>query len=182
MALDLTPDELNTVRRAAGSGLTYYNAGLREQTPISSDFEAFLALADTGTKAAAVQWLQTLMAPMVGNINRSALYLACVAFEALDLADQRLQVETFLLGYADFQAGFPGEPRFANIAEVSMIIADSALVIDELIHLRDSLKHRTVMNRVCGGKWGNPTEGVVTEDRKKQAMSWIVPLSVPLTF
>lgn len=183
MALDLTPEELNTVRRAAGSGLTYFDANTGEQTPISADFEAFLALTDTEVKAAAVSWLQLLTAPLGGNINRTLLYLSGIAFEARDLADQRLQVETFLLGFEDFKETFPGEPRFAGIAEVGMILEDSGLVINELIHLRDSLKHRTVMNTVCGGRWGNPTQaGGLTKDRKRQAMSWIAPLSIPLTF
>ena len=181
MALNLTPDEAAKVSVAATQDPpTYYNADQRGIVDGTEGFLAFLTLAPAATKASAVSWLQNLLVPMTEDINRQALYSSAVAGELLDTADQRLQVETFLLGYQTFRDLFPGDPRFMEVAEVVMILADTELSLLRLIQTQEDLKQRTVMGRLMEGRYGvTGAGGELTDDRKRQALSWITPLSIP---
>lgn len=182
MALNLTVEEQTTVNRSANQNITYYNASLGKPVQITDEFRAFLTLAPAGAKAAATAWFQALLAPMKGDVNRQLLFSTALIAEQADLLDQMTQLELFLLGYDEFRASFPGDNRFAEVPEIGMILDDTALVLGRIIQMRKSVKHRQRMNQVTLARYGNPAGNAGTTDAQiRQAMSWIAPLSLPLT-
>ena len=178
MALNLTSEEMGKVARSSfRDDLTYYNAGTGTQVAVSDDFKAFLTLAPPSTKADAVSWIRSMMIPNVDPV-RQALYTEAALAETLEVNLQRAQLTPVLLLYNNFQQNFPGDPRFSAIDEVGMIIADAGLSMGRISEHGRHLKNRSVLASSIRTRYVGLNPGVDGQ-RKRQALSWILPLSVP---
>lgn len=177
MPLDLTPEEAATVARKRSTDPPTYYAEGGGLTPVSEDFEAFLILAKTSVKAEAVNWLRGLALPLIDPLQQT-LYNEAIEAEAAEALLIQQQTDLVLGTFNDFKAGFPGDSRFAAVPEVGLLLADTSLSIANVVDVQRSAKHREVAARMNQNKQAGLNPGL-SEERKRQALSWVVPLSLP---
>lgn len=180
MALNLTEAEADRVARVNPDPYpTYYAAGSGE-VDVSQDFLAVLVLMSQPKKQDAINWLLSLRTPIGVDMTRAGLYAAAVAAEKADAEAVHLQLAALLAPMDLFLEGFPGDQRFKNVPEVGMIAEDATLSLAVHVEQRDAAEYASRICDVLLAQFADPT-AVVTDERKRQAMSWIVPLAMPLS-
>lgn len=176
----LSPSELARAQRAINEPdrPEYFNAGTGTMTPISDDFMVVVTLASVSAKQAAVNWLTLILASgLQRDPIADSIYQEALDSEREMLDGMAANVEIIVSPLADFQQTFPGDARFRDVDEVSMIIDDAMLAVDGIVGLRDSIRHRVVMADACERRYID--QNGTSDARKRQAGSWVMPLSVP---
>lgn len=180
MALNLTEAEADRVARVNPDPYpTYYAANVGE-VQVSADFLAVLVLMAQSRKQDAINWLLSLNAPLGVELTRAGLYAAAVAAEKLDAESVKLQLDALLLPMNTFLENFPGDNRFKSVAEVEMISADATLSLETFLERRDAAQYSVAFCDLLLAQYGDPTSAV-TEERKRQALSWVPALALPLS-
>ena len=178
----LSTSEINKIEAARNVDPRpeFYNAGVGASVPVSDDFLAVLALASSGAKQKAANFFQLLNIPLNADIIAGVLYAEAVAMDALEAQAQLLQYEAALLAHTEFKDSGLGEPRFSAATETLMLMNDASLGLDRHIHRRAALFHQVAVGAELERVFVGVDSGV-TPDRKRQAMSWVACLSVPVT-
>lgn len=177
MGLTLSAAELAKVEQAKqGEVPSYYSATTLSMEQVSEDFVAFLALAPTATKAEAVNWIRNALLPLGYDPIRQALMDAAIQNEIEDLHEVRAQVNALISSFYDFQGKFPHEQRFALVPEVSMIREDAEIGIDFVTRLERRWKFQEAALEKASE---DNVNGGISDERKRQALSWISLLTAP---
>lgn len=177
MSVAYTSDELGRVSKAQAETVKYYSASAGALTEASDDFKGYLALAAPATKTAVVNWFTASAAVLAADVGFNALYQQVCAAQESDVTSLLTQVDLLFSQFDDFKSAFPGDVRFNDVTEIGLILADADLVAAQQIELRDRMTHRKRLLASHQIRYGS---GGVAESRKRQAMSWAIPLSKPI--
>lgn len=172
-----TANELGRVSKAQAESVKYYSAASKSLTEASDDFKGFLALASPATKTSAVNWFSASAAALAADVAFNTLYRQVTSAQEADAAAMLTPVDLLFSQFDDFKSSFPGDARFNSVTEIGLVLADADLVAAQQIELRDRMTHRKKLLASVQLRYG---DGGVAEARKRQAMSWSLPLSKPL--
>lgn len=180
MALDLTPDELDTVSASAKSEQdlpTYFNASLKKDIKISRDFESYLILAPTELKTSAIQWINKVVATQQATSNRDKLRNLVITQQASNAQVKLTAYQKVIGDFTDFRQNLNTDTRFSSIPELVLFIQDLQRVMDEQILGQQKAFFDQTLSLLFQS---DESVLALTQDNIEELQSWIPVLSTYL--
>jgi len=174
MAVSLDANQariVETKRKAPGARPLFYNAGLKQKTAISEDFEAFLILQGRPKNKKTLDWLKTANGLAIADSDRDALLGQAFTHERRDAARGLGEVSVYTESFAEFREGFRLE-GFQGVPEIGLLVADLQRAMAEI----QAIGAREFGRTVAAGLLRAVVLEGLNPELAKQVNSWYSPL------